>query len=395
MKFVIQIALRWLIAPIAILLIIVFAALAFIRYPDPVTAFGISNSVPSELPEIMESKPIAASANPYLWPVAAISEKIPRSINHEGVDVLTDQILQETGTNAFVIARGGVITYEWYGADFQPEQLVNTMSIGKTVVGMLTGQLISEGSLQESDSITKYLTQYSDVDQLDKVTIKHLLDMQSCIGIAEEYPEGPAGWFSPIAQLFATTDIEYVLGNSLSVVCAPGSEEYEYRSVNTQLLGMIISEIKQQPLNEIVSQQIWTPIGAGTEASWSGDANGVAKSYCCFNASARDLALLGSVFLTNGEVPYGNNQGAEILGDSWYSRMTTPAEVWSGGFGAEAFGANMWHKPREQLVTQGYRGQFVWINRYTDTVIVKLSDNIDGVLYEETVSMLDQISFGQ
>ena len=53
----------------------------------------------------------------------------------------------------------------------------------------------------------------------------------------------------------------------------------------------------------------------------------------------------------------------------------------------------MWHKPKEQLVSQGYRGQFIWINPYTETVIVKLSDDFSDY-YEETVSMLDQISFG-
>lgn len=395
MKKLLRFTLRWLVAPLSLVLIAVFAVLMIFRYPDPVSAYGIANSIPSQLPQVMKTEEIAPSETPYLWPVGSIPERLPRTINHEGVQVLTDEILQQTETNAFLIARDGVITYEWYAAGFEPESLVNTMSIGKTVVGMLAGKLISEGKLSESDSVTTYLNQFSDVAGLEEVTIKHLLDMQSCIGIEEEYPDGPAGWVSPIAQLFATTDVEYVLENNLSVVCAPGSEEYQYRSVNTQLLSMVIEQISQQSLADLVSENLWDPIGASAAASWSVDNKGVAKGYCCFNASARDLALLGAVFLTDGEVAYGVNASEAILTESWYSRMTTPAEVWFGGFGAESFGANMWHKPREQLVTQGYRGQFVWINRYTNTVIVKLSDNISGGMYEETVSMLDQISFGQ
>ena len=53
----------------------------------------------------------------------------------------------------------------------------------------------------------------------------------------------------------------------------------------------------------------------------------------------------------------------------------------------------MWHKPNDQLVSQGYRGQFIWINRETDTVVVKLSDDVENLYYEQVVAMLDQISF--
>ena len=384
---------KWLIAPVTLAFVVVFVALMFIRYPDPLTAYRLATAVPSEQPQIFQTTEIPASSEPYLFPTSDIAETLPLTINHEGTEYNTAELIEETGTHALVILRNGVITYEYYAEGWDEQRQQNVMSVGKTMLSMAVGQLIDEGLIRENDPITFHLPQFADIPGMEDVTIKHLLDMQSCIDIPEDYPPGPEGWFTPVAQLFATTDVEYVLSNNISFACQPGSEEDEYRSANSQILGMIFKEVTGESLSAYFQRNIWEPIGANHDASWAVDSNGYEKSFCCFNASARDLALVGSVFLNSGKVAYGPNTGDAVLSENWFGRMTTPAGVWFGGFGSEDFGAGMWHKPKEQLVSQGYRGQFIWINPYTETVIVKLSDDFSDY-YEQTVTMLDQISFG-
>ena len=384
---------KWLLAPITVLFLAVFVFLMFIRYPDPFTTYQLATTVPSEQPEVFSTSEISASSDPYLFPIGDIPETLPLTINHQGNEFPTGELIEETGTHALVIVRNGVITYEYYAEGWDVERQQNLMSVSKTMLSMAVGQLIDQGLVREDDAITTHLPQFADIAGMEEVTVKHLLDMQSCIDIPEEYPPGPEGWFTPVAQLFATTDVEYVLENNISFACQPGSEEYEYRSANSQLLGMIFKNVADQSLSDFFQENIWEPIGASHDASWAIDSAGYEKSFCCFNASARDLALLGSVFLNSGKVAYGPNAGETVLSENWFGRMTTPAGVWFGGYGADGFGAGMWHEPREQLVSQGYRGQFIWMNPYTDTVIVKLSDDFSDY-YDETVSMLDQISFG-
>ena len=385
---------KWLIAPVTLAFIAVFVFLMFIRYPEPITAYQLATAVPSEQPELFKTNEIPASSEPYLFPVSDISETLPKTINHEGTEFDTRTLIEDTGPHALAVMRGGVITYEYYAEGWDESRQQNVMSVGKTMLSMAVGQLIDKGLIRENDSITDHLPQFENNPGMEDVTIKHLLDMQSCLDIPEEYPPGPEGWFTPVAQLFATTDVEYVLENNISFSCEPGSEEYEYRSANSQLLGMVFKSVTGESLSEFFAENIWGPIGANHEASWAIDQeDGYEKSFCCFNASARDLALAGSVFLNSGQVAYGPNAGQTVLSENWFGRMTTPAGVWFGGFGSEDFGAGMWHKPKEQLVSQGYRGQFIWINPYTDTVIVKLSDDFSDY-YEQTVTMLDQISFG-
>jgi len=382
----------WFLVPVLALAVAAFSLTLVVRYPNPVAAYQLAQSVPSEQPELMPTHVIPASVLPHQFEVAAVSEQLPESFEFEGQTYITEDLLRATATKALLIIRDGVISYESYSEDFGQYRQINTMSIGKTMVGMAIGNLIDDGLIREQEPVTTYLPQYEFVEGLDQVTIKHLLDMQSCIGIDEDYPSGPAGWGYPVAQMFATTDIDFVLRNNLKVVCEPGSEEYEYRSVNTQLLGMVVTQVSGMSLSNYFGAKVWERVGASNDASWAVDREGGwEKSFCCFNSTARDLALIGGVFLNGGRAAFGPQEGQVVISQDWHSRMTTPAKVWFGGFGSERFGANMWHRPDGSYLTQGYRGQFMLMNPKTNTIVVKLSDDVENKFYDQVLALLDQI----
>lgn len=382
----------WIFIPVLSLAVAAFSLTLVVRYPNPVAAYQLAQSVPSEQPDLMPTHVIPASVLPHQFEVASLQEELPASFEFEGQTYVTEDLLRATATKALLVIRDGVITYESYSEDFSQDQQINTMSIGKTMVGMAIGNLIDDGLIREQEPVTTYLPQYAFVDGFDQVTIKHLLDMQSCIGIDEDYPSGPAGWGYPVAQMFATTDIDFVLRNNLKVVCEPGSEEYEYRSVNTQLLGMVVTQVSGMSLSNYFGAKVWERVGASNDASWAVDREGGwEKSFCCFNTTARDLALVGGVFLNGGRAAFGPQQGQVVLSEDWHSRMTTPAKVWFGGFGSERFGANMWHRPDGSYLTQGYRGQFMLMNPATNTIVVKLSDDVENKFYDQVLALLDQI----
>lgn len=396
MKKTLKLISFWFLIPILALAVTAFSLTLVVRYPNPVAAYQLAQSVPSEQPDLMPTHVIPASVLPHQWQTATQSEALPETVEFEGESYVVEDLLRATATKALLIIRDGVITYEEYSEDFSQNELINTMSIGKTMVGMAIGNLIADGLIREQEPVTTYLPQYAFVEGLDQVTIKHLLDMQSCIGIDEDYPSGPAGWGYPVAQMFATTDMDFVLTNHLKVVCEPGSEEYEYRSVNTQLLGMVVTQVSGMSLSNYFGSSVWERVGAANDASWAVDREGGwEKSFCCFNVTARDLALVGGVFLNEGRAAFGPQAGARVISEDWHARMTTPAKVWFGGFGSERFGANMWHRPNGSYLTQGYRGQFMLMNPKTNTIIVKLSDDVENNYYDQVLTLLDLISAQQ
>ena len=393
MRKLIQKLAVWVLAPTALLIIGLMVTTLVVRYPNPIAALSLAQSLPSTQPALMTTHKVKAASVPHVWEVAISQESLPKTFSFEGREYNTADLLRATATNALLIVRDGVITYEDYSDGFAKNQITNTMSMGKTMVGIAAGALISDGLLREQESIVTYLPQFANIPELEDVTIQHLLDMQSCIGIDEDYPSGPAGWGFPIAQMFATTDMEFVLQNNLKVVCDPGSEEYVYRSVNTQLLGMAITSVTGISLADYFASKVWEKVGASTDASWAVDREGGwEKSYCCFNATARDLALVGGVFLNQGRVAFGSSSQQVVLSQDWFSRMTTPAKVWFGGFGSERFGANMWHRPSGSYLTQGYRGQFMIMNPKTNTIVIKLSDDVESLYYDESLALVELLS---
>lgn len=395
MKKFAQLLSVWVLGIVTMLFLVLFTLTLLFRYPNPFAAYALATSVTSQQPGLMPTHPILAPDAPTEVPRASVFEELPDSIEFEGEQFDTSDLLADTATQALIVLRDGEISYEWYSSEWSEGRLMNGMSMGKTFLGVLVGKMIEQGKLSETDTVTQHLPQFAEVAGLEAVTVQQLLDMQSCVNIADDYPSGPEGWLSPISQMFATTDMEWVLENNLGMACDAGGEEYEYRSVNSQLLGMMVAEVSGQSLADLVAEYIWTPLGANHSASWSVDhPGGIEKSYCCLNASAVDFALFGTLFM-DGTVHYGPNSGERVLSTTWYQRMTTTSEEWNGGYGTHKFGAHMWHKPNEQLVVQGYRGQFVWINRQTNTVVVKLSDDVENLYYDQVVAMLDQISFSQ
>jgi CubicO group peptidase (beta-lactamase class C family) len=150
------------------------------------------------------------------------------------------------------------------------------------------------------------------------VTVQTLLDMQSGVGVSDNYPTGPAGWGVAIAQMYATTDIDWFMKNNRKMAFEPGSKS-EYRSVDTMMIGMIIKAITGERVADYFSENVWKPIGAKYPATWNVDrVGGTEKTFCCFNATARDYARVGLAVINGGQA------GAkQIIDPAWLKRMTT------------------------------------------------------------------------
>ena len=143
---------------------------------------------------------------------------------------------------------------------------------------------------------------------------------------------------------------------------APGTFP-EYRSVDTQMLGMVIKKITDKSLVDFFSENIWQKVGAAHIATWNVDrVGGTEKAFCCFNATARDYALVGAELM---------KPASTIISSAWLRRISTPVVTLDYGWG---YGAQVWHPYPGINLMMGLHGQFVWMDPANKTVIVKLSD---------------------
>lgn len=362
-----------LIRRVLVVLLVIYLALfgltKAIRYPEPIATIKLGLAPASKTPDLM----------PFHWIVAAPSTFAPwkngkpeviGDVTYNGKKISFDEFLKVTKTNAFIIVRDGKITFEGYYNGKTNKTILPSYSVAKTMTSLLIGQLVDEGKLRESDTFVSLLPEFKANSSFDKVTIKDLLDMNSGIGVSDNYPSGPAGWGVAIAQMYASTDSNWWLMNNRKMREEPGTFA-EYRSVNTLMLGLVIQRLTGNDLAMEMTNRIWQPMGADFDATWNVDKlNGHEKAFCCFNAIARDYARVGQALMTGTP---------KIASSAWLKRLSTPAVTLDYGWG---YSAQMWHPYPGINLMLGLHGQYVYQDAANKTVIVKLSDlptSADGI----------------
>jgi CubicO group peptidase (beta-lactamase class C family) len=360
-----------------------FVFLKAVHYPEPVAAIKLGLAPASKTPTLLPWHEIDAATAPINLPVAP--EKMPAEVMYKYVSTPWAKWLKETDSNAFLVIRNGVLTYDWYKDGVSEGSQLPSYSVAKTLTSIMIGQLVSQGKIKESDLFVDYFPELKTGTSFDMVTIKSLLDMRSGVGVSDDYPSGPFGWGVAIAQMYATTDLDWFLKNNRKMSFDPGTKS-EYRSVDTQMLGMIIKKVTGIRISDYFSENVWKVVGAKYPATWNVDRiGGTEKTFCCFNAAAIDYAKIGMLFLNGGYA--GPNK---IIDKNWLLRMATPVTKLDRGWG---YGAQVWHPYPGISMALGLHGQFILINPATRTVVVKLSDNpTDSDHESDTAKVLLEIS---
>jgi len=374
-----------LIRRVLVVLLVIYLALfgltKAIRYPEPIAAIKLGLAPASKTPDLMPSHYIVAAPSTFAPWKNGNSETV-QNVKYDGKRITFDEFLAKTQTNAFLIIRDGKITYETYLNGKSEKTILPSYSVAKTMTSLLIGQLIDEGKIKESDTFVSILPQFKAGTSFDKVTVRDLLDMNSGIGVSDNYPSGPSGWGVAIAQMYATTDVNWWLLNNRKMREEPGTFP-EYRSVNTQMLGLIIQKITGRSLSEEFTDRVWQKMGADYDATWNVDhKGGYEKAFCCFNATARDYARVGQALMSGSPA---------IASTSWKKRLSTPAVTLDYGWG---YSAQMWHPYPGINLMLGLHGQYIYQDKANKTVIVKLSDlptSADGIT-PKIASVLKQIA---
>ena len=372
---------RRVVVVLLVLYLALFGLTKAIRYPEPIAAIKLGLAPASKTPDLMPFHIIqAAPGESAPWQIGTPEEIT--EVTWGGVKISFEEFLANTQTNVFLVIRGGKITYEKYLNGKTESTVLPSYSVAKTMTSLVIGQLIDEGKIKESDTFVKIMPEFTADSSFDQVTIKDLLDMNSGIGVSDNYPTGPSGWGVAIAQMYATTDMNFFLKNNRKMRERPGTYP-EYRSVNTQMLGLIIQKVTGNRLADEFSDRIWMKVGADYDATWNVDkVDGHEKAFCCFNAAARDYARVGLALMSGSP---------KIASTSWKARLSNPIVNLDYGWG---YAAQMWHPYPGINLMMGLHGQYIYQDALHDTVIVKLSDmptSADGIS-DKIAAVLREIS---
>ena len=127
-------------------------------------------------------------------------------------------------------------------------------SATKPMTAMLILQLVEEGKLRLDDKLTDILTEYP-ADKGREITVRHLLTHRS--GIVGE-PRVPD--LDKIEKLYHSREQMLDLITRFDLVFEPGTRN-EYSNFGYYLLGVIIEQVSGKSYNELLQENICTPLG--------------------------------------------------------------------------------------------------------------------------------------
>jgi len=218
-------------------------------------------------------------------------------------------------TVAFVVVQHNKIIFEQYWKNYTPISLSNSFSMSKSIISLLVGCAIKDGSIKSVDQpVSDFLPEWTSFDG-KTLTIKDLLTMSAGV----EWDESHNSLFSKTTEAYYGKDL-WKLTLTEKMVEKPGVR-FNYQSGVSQILAFLLQKATGKSVSQYASEKIWTPIQAEEDAVWSLDhKKGMEKAYCCFNSNARDFARLGQLILNKGRW-----NGKQVVDSNYIKEATTPA----------------------------------------------------------------------
>lgn len=318
-------------------------------------------------------------------PTVGLSGLDGLKINHETLgSVGVAEFLGKTHGDAFALLKDGELIGEWHAPHAHAASAHIVFSITKSVTGMLAGIAIGDGTLDPDAPISAYVPTPPGCAYAD-ACVSDLLDMTVCIDFVEDYTQtaGPFGRYRR-AMLWNPQEpgqpVE-TMREVLSVMPrSPGrhGEVFYYASPNSDLLGLVLEAATGQRYHQFLAERLWQPMGGRGLARITVDRTGAARAAGGLCVTARDLARLGDLVMTEGRT----RDGRQLIPAAWIADMLANGkrEAWANGsfvhFFPQGRYRSCWYIAGDErgcFAADGIHGQRLWVDPVSRVVAVKLS----------------------
>lgn len=317
------------------------------------------------------TKTVGKANKTFVFP-SVKNRVLPTNFTHKGNTYNTVKYIDSSFTQGLIWVQNDTIQYEnyWRG---QKEGIQHiSWSMSKSYVSALFGIAIEEGYIKSiNQNVDEYLPELKN-SGYEGVKIKDVLQMASGIGFNEDYSD-PKADINVYWNGFVSGKSQDKFASTLINKLPPGTYN-QYVSINTHVLAMIIVKATGKSLTEYLQEKIWKPIGTEFDAYWLVDGEGMEMALGGLNASLRDYAKLGRLYLNKGKY-----NGDQIIPAVWIENSVTVTEEYlkpqlNGGTG---YGYQWWipEGNEGEYMAIGIFNQYIYVNPTTKTIIVKNSSN--------------------
>ena len=312
------------------------------------------------------------------------------SLNLEGlggVDWSLQRWLDESSSDALLVAHRGKLVHEWYADPAIETNPHIVFSVSKSMTATLAGVLVEQGVLDPARALVDYIPELAGSGYAE-ASLQQLLDMVVSIDFNEDYLD-PSGKFAEYrtATAWNPCAIDAIDQNLHDFLCSiePGKSEhgvrFEYKSPNSDLLGWVLEAASGEGLASLFSRYLWRPMGAEADGYVTVDRKGNPRAAGGICVLPRDLLRFGELVRNRGQA-----NGQQLVPAAWIEDCSDGGslETWRAGESAKEFPAgsyrNKWYQTGDEhrvMLAIGIHSQWIYINPVTEVTIVKLSSQAE------------------
>ena len=318
------------------------------------------------------------------WAYVNVREVVPTVVVSRGTGAATplepadadlgaalDDVMETAFVDGLAVVHDGALLLERYGGEMGPESLHLSQSVGKSVLGLTSGVLAADGRIDPAAGVTDYVPEVRG-SGYDGATLQHLLDMTAAIDFVEDYAnfwryDAACGWH-PSGDGVPETIMDFL--TTIGPASHAHGERFHYATPNTDLLGLAVERAAGAPLADVISAELWAPLGAEADAELTVDPAGAGAIGGGFCATLRDYARLGALVCDGGcgVVPAAWIDALGVGDASAFARCMTPEDT----AGADGYRDQWWHRDGGVLA-RGIHGQLIAVDREARLVVAILS----------------------
>ncbi|OBF92617.1 hydrolase [Mycobacterium sp. 852002-51163_SCH5372311] len=318
-------------------------------------------------------------------PAASAEPAEVRVTSTDGVATTVGAVMTATATDGWAVAYRGSIVAEEYLDGMQAQTRHLMFSVSKSLVAAVVGALHGAGELELDAPVTAYVPALANCGYAG-ATVRHLLDMRSGIAFSEDYGDPAAeihlldqsiGWAPKSSPDGPATLRDFLL--TLRQKSSHGGP-FEYRSCETDVLGWICEVAGAQRMPELMSELLWSRLGAECDATIGVDTEGTGLFDGGISACLTDMVRFGSLFLCDGASLTGQQVMpsawiADTLGGGPDSRRAFAASPDDTEMPGGMYRNQMWfpYPGSNVVLCLGMCGQMIYVNRSAELVAAKLS----------------------
>ncbi len=225
--------------------------------------------------------------------------RAPRALSEKQIEALRALATKQPSTGLIVLDAGDTVLDVG-----DPAKSVHVMSVTKSVVGLLFGQLIEDKKLTLEQPVADFVPEWKGTPRA-AITVGHLLANTS--GLADK----------------RTTEDIYASGDFVKLAIAaelktPPGKAFFYSNLSANLLPHVAKIARGAALDQVARERLFKPLGI-SDARWDLDKAGNVQGMAGLQMSTRDLAAIGQLI-----VDRGRHCGEQLLPEAWLRELTAP-----------------------------------------------------------------------